>query len=522
MLNIIMQDLEKLSNIQYLIILFILYLIFYIYYFLSNRKNAYPENYPYEQTFIVLSKINTNFLEYIDNCFKYILQTRNIQTFSCRVLFNPIMIFTNNPKNIEYILKLQFHNYEKGPTFRMKMNTFLGSGIFNSDSDIWYQHRKISAHLFNLNIFRSAVMNAFNEHMDKVFIILDKLNGNNIIDFQLLMHKYTLDSIGKIAFGIDINSLNQESNVSFASDFDYVQKVTGDSLISPFWFIDRYFSMTGIKYHLAIQRMNKFANDVIEQHRHTNNKEDKDDDDDDDDSSNKTNDLIELYLSRQDPSNPFTNKYLRDVVLNFIIAGRDTTAQALSWTIYRLCQHPEIQVNIRNEVKQVLEEFPNLINSNEKYSNWFSYEILQKFKYIEAVIMEVIRLHPSVPKEMKQAVHDDVFPDGTQIRAGDQIIFCPWVMGRTESIWEDCLTFKPERFLNNPKPSPFVFTAFQAGPRTCLGQNLAILEMKCCLARLLLRYDFVAGQDLSTITYINSLTLPIKNGILVKAIPVKQ
>jgi len=167
-----------------------------------------------------------------------------------------------------------------------------------------------------------------------------------------------------------------------------------------------------------------------------------------------------------------------------------------------------------------------------------SYECLQSMKYLEAFCMEVLRFHPSVPKEAKYASKDDTLPDGTHVKKGDIVVFSPWLMGRTEEFWEDCEAFKPSRFytvndttdtdtantdaplstkISLTKPSPFVFTAFQAGPRTCLGQSLALMEMKCCLARLVSAFEFELAQPNETVTYLNSITLPIKGGLNVHA-----
>jgi cytochrome P450 len=89
---------------------------------------------------------------------------------------------------------------------------------------------------------------------------------------------------------------------------------------------------------------------------------------------------------------------------------------------------------------------------------------------------------------------------------------------RDPDLWgNDCLEFKPERFLDckTNRPSPFVFIAFQAGPRTCLGQNL--LEMKTAIARTLISFALSFAQDPNSITYENSLTLPMKGGMLMTA-----
>ncbi len=77
-----------------------------------------------------------------------------------------------------------------------------------------------------------------------------------------------------------------------------------------------------------------------------------------------------------------------------------------------------------------------------------------------------------MPKEIKYAFGNDTLPDGTYVPAGAWVSFCPWVMGRLPMLWgDDARDFKPERFLGASKPSPYKFTAFQAGPRVCLGES---------------------------------------------------
>jgi len=236
-------------------------------------------------------------------------------------------------------------------------------------------------------------------------------------------------------------------------------------------------------------------------------------------------DLLSLYLMSEGMEDDHdksaslqpSDRNLRDVILNMVIAGRDTTAQALSWTFYRLCIHPDVQAKVRQEVLSVVEQHGLLASATTA----MSYEMLQQLRYTEAVCLEVLRLHPSVPKEGKCVMKDDVLPDGTSVRKGDLLVFSPWVMGRQTALWgPDALQFRPERFADNYKPNPFVFTAFQAGPRTCLGQNFAILEMKCALARLLSMFEFKLEQSAESVTYSNTLTLPIRGGLCLSATPI--
>jgi long-chain fatty acid omega-monooxygenase len=100
---------------------------------------------------------------------------------------------------------------------------------------------------------------------------------------------------------------------------------------------------------------------------------------------------------------------------------------------------------------------------------------LQSLKYLDAFIMEVLRLHPSAPKLVKFAVADDVLPDKTRVKAGDGVCFCPWIMGRSENLWENPLEFMPERFYNKPKPSPFKYLAFNVSCDVCSFPTFVLL-----------------------------------------------
>ena len=132
---------------------------------------------------------------------------------------------------------------------------------------------------------------------------------------------------------------------------------------------------------------------------------------------------------------------------------------------------------------------------------------------------ETLRLHPSVPANQKYALDDDIWPDGTVIKKGDYVVWSPWAQGRLESVWgPDAKEFKPERWFNEDgdlkRENQGVWPAFHAGPRVCLGQNLATLEALVALTMLIKKYRFkmAPGQN---VTYQLSLTLPMKDGMKV-------
>jgi len=187
-----------------------------------------------------------------------------------------------------------------------------------------------------------------------------------------------------------------------------------------------------------------------------------------------------------------------------MIAGRDTTACLLTWAIYELNEHPDME-------EKMLQEINECLAASGQYPTYES--VMRDLPYTHAFLSETVRLHPPVPSDSKTAVHDDVLPDGTFIPAGSKINYQPYVFGRLKSLWgPDADEFKPERWLAMEKEPPaYKFLSFNGGPRLCLGKQLAYYEAKMLLAMLLPKYKFVraAGHDPA---YKISIILQMKNG----------
>ena len=150
------------------------------------------------------------------------------------------------------------------------------------------------------------------------------------------------------------------------------------------------------------------------------------------------------------------------------------------------------------------------------------FEELKQLNYLHAALSESMRLYPSVPIDNKDVTADDFLPDGTFVRKGTRLMYSIYSMGRMESIWgKDCLEFKPERWLRNgvfTPESPFRYTVFNAGPRLCLGKELAYLQMKSVASAILRNYhvSLVEGHK---VEYKLSLTLFMKYGLRVTLHP---
>jgi cytochrome P450 len=122
------------------------------------------------------------------------------------------------------------------------------------------------------------------------------------------------------------------------------------------------------------------------------------------------------------------DEYLKHIVINFILAGRDTTSNALSWLFFCLGNHPAVEERLRSEMERVLGD------------RELDYEAVRGFDYLQAVLTETLRLYPSVPSDPKYVVKDDVLPTGHKVYAGQQIAYNPFSMGRLPSIWGEVTT----------------------------------------------------------------------------------
>ncbi|KAI8047135.1 cytochrome P450 [Gilbertella persicaria] len=419
-------------------------------------------------------------------------------TITMSALGIPRHIATLDPRNVEHILKR--------PEFHASLSDLFGNGIFNANGEDWKYQRKTASHVFNVKNFRDHFTDVFVEEIDYMSKhIWDKAAENTeVVDFHDIMFKFTLDSFILLGFGVQLNALASKKKVPFAVAFDEAQKTTFQRFVNPVWTVTERLSRLVMPWrpsmndHLHV--VDQFACQVIEKRRVEMAQ------------NIEFRDLLSRFMhARNAQGELLNNDELRDIVLNFVIAGRDTTAQALSWTFYMLLCHPRIEEKLLQEIStvpdQVMHDSPAL------------YSVVKDLKYAHAVFYEVLRLYPSVPLNQKYALQDDIWPDGTHIKKGDYVLWCPYAQGRCEKVWgQDAQEFRPERWLDEQgelrRESQGQWPAFHAGPRVCLGQNLATLEALIAIVFLLKRYKFslVSGQN---ITYQVSLTLPMLHGMKV-------
>ncbi|XP_019099814.1 PREDICTED: cytochrome P450 704C1-like [Camelina sativa] len=210
------------------------------------------------------------------------------------------------------------------------------------------------------------------------------------------------------------------------------------------------------------------------------------------------------------------DKYLRDIILSFMIAGKDTSAASLSWFLYMLFINPLV-------LEKVVQEIRDVTSSHEKTTDVdgsvesINEEALDQMHYLHAALSETLRLYPSVPVIVM------TFFQMARVNKGDNIYYIAYAMGRMTYIWgQDAEEFKPERWLKDgvfQPESPFKFISFHAGPRTCLGKDFAYRQMKIVSIALFHFFRFKMADEMCNVRYKRMLTLHIKGGLHLCAIP---
>ncbi|CBI40391.3 unnamed protein product, partial [Vitis vinifera] len=398
------------------------------------------------------------------------------QTCICAVPFlarkQGLVTVTCDPKNLEHILKTRFDNYPKGPTWQGVFHDLLGEGIFNSDGDTWLFQRKTAALEFTTRTLRQAMARWVSRAIKHRFcpILRAAQLEAKPVDLQDLLLRITFDNICGLTFGMDPQTLAPGlPENSFASAFDRATEASLQRFILPevMWKLKKWLGL-GMEVSLSrsIVHVENYLSKVINTRKVELLSQQKD--------GNPHDDLLSRFMKKKES---YSDSFLQHVALNFILAGRDTSSP-------------------------------------------LEFEELDRLIYLKAALSETLRLYPSVPEDSKHVVADDILPDGTFVPAGSSITYSVYSSGRMKSTWgEDWPEFRPERWLSADCQrfilhDQYKFVAFNAGPRICLGKDLAYLQMKSIAASVLLRHRLtvVAGHRVEQKM---SLTLFMKYGLKV-------
>ncbi|CAN8312130.1 unnamed protein product [Cochlearia groenlandica] len=451
--------------------------------------------------------------------------TRCLQTCRGTFLYRGIWLggsygaVTCVPANVEYMLKTNFKNFPKGPFFKDRFNDLLEDGIFNADADSWKEQRRvIITEMHSTRFVEHSFQTTQDLVKEKLLKVMESFaKSKEPFDLQDVLLRLTFDNICIAGLGDDPGTLDSDLPlVPFAQAFEEATESTlFRFMIPPFvWKPMRFFDIgyeKGLRKAVGVvhEFVDKMVVDricMLKEKETLGNR------------SDVLSRIIEIESHKKsDEKDPSTIRFFRQFCTSFILAGRDTSSVALTWFFWVIQKHPEVENKIIHEVRGILKQREEDHITNNKDS-LFTVKELNDMVYLQAALSETLRLYPPIPMEMKQAIEDDVFPDGTFLRKGSRVYFAIYAMGRMESIWgKDCESFRPERWIQEGSfvsDDQFKYVVFNAGPRLCLGKTFAYLQMKTVAASVLMRYSIKVVPDHVVVPRVTT-TLYMKHGLKV-------
>ncbi|KAG1362443.1 cytochrome P450 94B3-like [Cocos nucifera] len=439
-----------------------------------------------------------SFLEAIRNGHRFIEWTAELVLASpTNTIILPSTIITGNPNNIEHVLKTNFDNYQKGDNVNV-LEDFLGRGISNTDGDHWKLQRKIASLEFKTKTIRTFILdNVHREAVDRLLPLLSEAAvAGETVDLQDLLDRLAFDNMCKFAFDVDPARLKGETEDTgrFVRAFGAAMDISVKRFQQPrlLWKLRRSLNI-GDERRLGeeLATVNEFAMGVVRERKRRKTEE-----------MESSSDLLSRFISK----GAFSDEFLRDIIINFVLAGRDTTSSAMAWFLWLAATRPGFQ-------QKILEEISSVRSRHHNPGGALTLDELREMNYLHAAVSEGLRLYSPVPLQPRQCLADDVLPDGTAVKKGMSVTYNTYAMGRMEGIWgEDCKEFKPERWLDGDgvfqPESPFRFPVFHAGPRTCLGKEMAYTQMKAVVASVMERFEIeVVGEKEKEIEFTTSLRM---------------
>ncbi|XP_037960748.1 cytochrome P450 4d1 isoform X2 [Teleopsis dalmanni] len=428
-------------------------------------------------------------------------------------------IFMSELKDVELVLGTTVL-LDKSSEYSL-LRPWLTEGLLISRPRKWFKRRKVLTPAFHFKILDQFI-EIFNRE-STVFVknLQQSIKNSEAIDLNQWITLLTLDTICESAMGVSINA---QTN----ADSEYVRAVKTISTVMHkrmFDILYRFdltykFTKLAQEEKKALNVLHSFTEKIIVQRREeilkaqeNKTKSSEKNEDITDVGAKRKMAFLDILLQSEVDGKPLTNLDIREEVDTFMFEGHDTTSSAINFFFYNIAINPECQRKCVEEIVSVLGK-----DKNTKVT----YEYLNQLHYIELCIKETLRLFPSVPL-LGRKVLNECEINGKTIPAGTNIGISPLHLGRMEELFPDPNSFKPERFdvvTSAEKMNPYAYIPFSAGPRNCIGQKFAMLEIKTVVANVLRNFEveFVGNAEIPPML-IAELILRPKDPLMFKMTP---
>ncbi len=403
-----------------------------------------------------------NTFSFLRNALDFLLEMRERygDVVSVPTLVGPFTLIFH-PDGVRHVLQENHRNYNKDVPDYHVLSLVLGKGLLTNDGGLWLKQRRMIQPAFH----RERVA-AFGTLMTEAALRWAQrwetgsfIGTNKPLTLTQEMGSLTLSIVGKALFGTDLSAETEGVGRALT---------TVNHLLAKGFYLPWVLSLPTRerrRLHVARSTLYTVVEQIIRERRRR---------------RERHGDLLEMLLEARDEETGegMTDHQVRDEVLTLLLAGHETTANALSWTFYLLAQHPHVEARLREEYQQVLNGRPAMI------------EDLPQLPFTRMVVEEAMRLYPPAWGLGRRALGNDEI-GGYFIPKGAYVLVFPFVTHRHPAFWERPNEFDPERFSAKLSAGRhrFAYFPFGGGPRLCLGNQFALYEAQLILATILSRYQ---------------------------------
>ena len=390
-----------------------------------------------------------------------------------------------DPEANRRILRDAVGNYPKSDVTKLILSPAIGDSLFIAEGQHWHWQRRAAAPAFSLRNVQALapVMTAAAEAAS------DRMRAQagraaNLFDEMITA---TFDVISDVTFSggeaFDKDAVHKAIDA-------YIGQTAKVSILdvigAPTW-VPRPSRMVSAS---ALTQMKRVADAAIEDRRKTGPRE--------------VPDLLDLLLEGEDPETKrqMNTAELRDNLLTFIVAGHETTALSLAWSLYLCAFDPAVQDSARAEAQAVLGDRAATVAD------------IPRLKYVRQIVDEALRMYPPAAFLSRTAKAADTLC-GREVRPGDTVMLPIYALHRNHLLWDKPDAFDPDRFADPRAIDRFAYLPFGDGPRICIGASFALQEAVIVLATLLARFRFgrVPGKEPKPVLI---LTLRPEGGVWLK------
>ena len=387
------------------------------------------------------------------------------------------------PAAVQHVLQTKASNYRKG-VFARSFRPVVGDSLLLSEGDVWLRHRRVAQRAF----YRKRLAPLLDLVADETETMLGRweeiASRQEPLDLAREMTALTLAITGQVLFGVDLTDEAAEIGSAATVLIEHTKHRFSHLAVLPEWVP----TPRNLRFRRAFDALERSVQDILVRGTSA--------------GEARGNLVTLLSEAREAEGSDMSDAQLRDELRAFLLAGHETTANALAFTLALLAEHLDLVEQLRAEVSTVLgERRPEFADAT-------------RLPLVSAAIDESIRLFPPGWAFDRQAVEEDSVA-GYHVPAGTLIVVSPWVAHRDPRVWDrpeefDPTRFTPERAASRPR---FAYLPFGGGPRICIGEDLALVEARLIVAMIVRRFRMRAARGWK-LAVDPSVTLRPRHGVL--------